>query len=196
MKVTLLPEEYADEKSYRRQVEDESEHINEGGWTPVREMQTDELTRHMLSSDDVIEQLEHQLRGEDFDYEKNMWLKAVGKPVLNERGVRIIISRVRWYVNRVPFLSNLEDPQIYEMMYNFSNNLTELIFNNGDEWELNWAYAMQNNLVDEICDLVFIGLRRAFAQGERKFLGSHTKILHRIDESPNQKQAGKKWGIF
>jgi len=183
----------SEEEQFQRNTESEAE-IQDDGWSPTSEAQNQELTRWQLNADDILEFIEHELRGQDFDYTQRTWL-ASGEAVLNERGIRTIIGVVRHHVNKVMFLSNLEDQQIYDMMYNLSNNLAQLLFNNGDEFGLDWARGHQSSLIDNVCDLVFAGLRKAYGEGERKFLGSHTRILHRIDESPQQTKQ-KRFGLF
>ena len=180
----------------QKDLEAESELQHEEGWSTTQQTQPPELTRWQLSADDVLEFIEHELRGEILDNSgQNPKWTAAGQPILNERGVRTVVGILRHHVNKILFLSNLDDQQIYDIMYNLSNNLTQILFNNGDDFDINWARGHQNTIVDNVCDLVFVSLRQALDQGGRKFFSSSTKVLHRIDESPAHEKS-KKFGLF
>lgn len=183
------------EQQYQQEIETQADLQDDQGWTPTQSIQTPELTRWQLSPDEILEFIEHELRGEDFDYSKNRWIQK-STPILNEEGIRFIVSKIRRKVNKITFLSNLDEQIIYEMMLGFSQTLTQEIFNNGEAWGIDWNKGHQNSIVDDVCDMVFIALRKALAQGERKFLGSHTKIMHRIDETPSRQVKEKKFGLF
>lgn len=179
----------------QREMESEAEIQADEGWSSPMSTQDPQLTKWTLTPDELLEFIEHELRGEDFDFETKKWM-IKSKAIMNETGVRQIISIIRHHVNKIFFLSNLDEPQIYDMMFNLSNNLTQLLFNNGTEFEIDWSKGHQNFLVDNVCDLVFAGLRKSYDQGERKFLGSHTKVLHRIDEGGPQMVQKRHMGVF
>lgn len=180
-----------------RHIQDEAQ-MQGADYTPVRDAQSTELSLFMLRPDDILEFIENELRGRDYDYITNAWIEPDNpeeQRVLNENGIRAVMNLIRWHVNKVTFLTNLEDEHIYSTIYNLSNNLTQLLFNNGDIYGIKWEKAHQNLLVDNVCNITFMALRKAFADKERLFFGSHTQIIHRKDETP-QGQQGKKWGIF
>ena len=183
-----VPEQYSEEAAG-----DEQELTEDGGWSPVQQVQDPSLTRWQLSPEDILEYVEHEMKGEDWSYDKRRWIKK-GDAIFNEKGIRAIMTMMRHHINKVVFLSSLEDEHIYEIVYTLSNDLTQLLFNNGDDFALDWDKGWQNAVIDNLCTIVFISLRKAHAQGERKFLGSHTKIMHRIDEGAQGRREKK--GLF
>jgi hypothetical protein len=183
------------EADYQREAEAQHELSTDSGWTPEKTMEQDEFMRWQFTPDDILEFIEHELRGEDFDYQNNVW-KRTGEPIMNEKGIRFLISMLRKRLNKIIFLSNLTDDHIYDIMLTLSNDLTQVIFTNGEQWELDFGRSFQDTLVNDICDLVFIGLRKAYEQGDRRSLNTITKVLHRVDETQNPDHRRKLGGIF
>jgi hypothetical protein len=155
-----------------------------------------DTTRWLLDTNYQIDRYMHFLRGEEYVDEK--WQPIQGMiPVMNQKGVMAVTSYTRQYASKIMFLSDIDKAEVYEITLNFVNVLTQLIFNNGEEYEIDWNSSMQNVIVDLAGDIVLMSLSRAINHGEKTFLGSHTKILHRIDESQRPSQdKEKKFGIF
>ena len=180
-----------DEQFDVRREQDEAE-MAQGDFLPLGSAQAPDLTRYMLDPKEIITQYMHYLAGEGYNEKTGTWQRVTGiTPILNKEGLGAIHREISSFVNNVHFLTNYEQQHIYDTVYTFSNDLTQMIFNNGERWGLKWEEAMQNNIVNNIAAIVFAAMQRAWNQGERKFLGSQTKILHRIDETP-QKDSGKK----
>lgn len=163
-----------------------------GGYVPVGSAYPSDVTKFMLETKKMLEAFEHQLRGEEL--ENGKWVHRY-EAVMNEKGVKAIIRCISPYANKNTFLSNFEKQEVYDLTLNFSNNILQLLFNNGEDWGLDWDSANQGFIVDTASDIVFFSLARGQAQGEKHFLGSSTQIRHNIQEMPRQ-QKDKKFGFF
>ena len=162
----------------------------------------EEQSRWLLDPESIIEELEHHLRGEykkKIDQNTIAWIKTPDTvPILNERGIQAIIKSLQIRINRVTFMSNLEEKHIYDICLTLANDLTELLFNNSEEFGLNWQSAHQRVIIDEIMDFVFIALRKAYSEGERRHWRTIEKIFRRtndVSDSMNLERK-KKLGIF
>jgi hypothetical protein len=151
-----------------------------------------DVTKFMLDTKKQLNEFEHQLRGEEFVNGK--WVQ-IGTPILNQEGAKKVVGYTRGYVTRTTFLSNLKQEEVYDLTKNFSFNITQLIFNNGEEWAIDWDRANQGFIVDTTSDIVFMSLARAMGQGERTFLGKSTHVQHHIQDAPQQRKE-KKFGLF
>ena len=83
-------------------------------------------------------------------------------------------------VNKISFLSNLSEAEIYEIVLTVSNNLTQNIFNNGEDMGVDWTKGFQSTIVDKVANMVFIGLKKAQGQGERQYRTRIEKVLRRV----------------
>lgn len=179
-----------DENIDAAEIENEANIQEEAGWTPVREQQSADLTKWQLSPEPLLNLCEHELRGEAWDESSRTW-ELVGEAIMNEKGIRAVISTLRFYVNKIVFLSDLENEYIFEMMRTLADDLTQLLFNNGEQFEIDWSKSYQNNVVNNITSLVFSATRKAYMEGERKFLQTSTRELRRVDEGYGQQKEGR-----
>ena len=84
------------------------------GYYPVKHSDAD-LTRWQLTAEDLLTELEHDLKGEEYDHKTRSWvLRSGGQPLMNQKGVRAVVSMVKPVVNKNTFLSNLSEKRINE----------------------------------------------------------------------------------
>lgn len=189
--------------------QNEQEVIDQPQYMPTYQAQPPDIVKFMLDINEEIKRFEHFLRGEqEIDGE---WVemstvigtnpdgteKTLSDRVMNEKGIMRITGFMKMYLGRQTYLSNLEQQELYDFTLNFSNTLAQMLYNNGEEFELDWNNAMQNSIIDMASDLVFMSFARAKGDRERGFWGSHTSVVHTINENPkNQNKEGKRFGIF
>jgi len=148
---------------------------------------TDSFQKFRLDTIDIIQTLEHHLRGE---LEKNGEWVAVGEPVMNEEGIKNVITIVSAYVNKVWLLSAPKDEELNKIMWNFSRTMREELIANYpvNKWEIR-SVPIAKNL---ICDLVYGTLLRCRDGGERRTLGETLRSVERIVESGGKKMFGRR----
>jgi hypothetical protein len=125
----------------------------------------------------------HHLRGEIQEDEE--W-KKIGEPIMNEEGIKNIITIVNGYVNRVWLLSAPKDEEINRVMWNFSSIVRTELLVNIDKWEIK-SVPIAKNLV---CDLVYGTLLRCRDGGERLTLGETIRSVERIVENTGKRLFG------
>jgi len=156
------------------------------------------FSRWQLDPRDVIELLEHALKGEVWKADEDgegagKWHRPIGvRPMLNEAGVQAILQKVTSMVNRVVIMSNLEEKAINSWLWDLGHELAaELV---SRMWpENDWDIDFRN--LDVIHDMVMLmveaSLKRALLDGERKKLYEAQSIQEtRIDDRGQGKGGG------
>lgn len=135
-----------------------------------------------LNSQDVVEILEHCLRGEVWDANKKEWAIR-GKSKMNELGIQALIAEINGRVNKIVIMSNLDEKSVNNWLWDLSHDLASELFLRFSDWGIEYS-----NL-DPIHDLIILlseaALRRAVMDGERKkiYEGQRTQenIIRNID---------------
>ncbi len=156
------------------------------------------IAQLQLDMSTTIEFIEHDLKGEhltvEIDQEGNkvpVW-KSSGMRMVNDKGVRAIISLLHSYLNVNTFLSVVGEEQIEAIMSRFHLNLAGLLIDNQEEFEISneYLYILEGKLTD----IVWLALLRASKGG--KTLECFTKT-HSVSEMREMKQERKKFlGLF
>lgn len=92
-----------------------------------------DFSRWHLTSDELIEELEHDLKGEV--WANNKWQKR-GKKLLNNDGVREIITLVRGHVNKFTFLAKLSDDDVMDIMRHLDEAMIDLLAQKWEEFQI------------------------------------------------------------
>lgn len=146
-----------------------------------------DLMRWQLSTSDLIEDLEHDLKGETFNRETNQWV--IGKTrFVNDEGVKAIMSILTARINKNTILSNLNENEISRIMIDFSRDLIDLFFMRREEYDISKEHL--DLLLRKIVDFVYISLKRAFEEGERQFL-KHTERRTEVYKVGDEEKKGK-----
>lgn len=152
-----------------------------------------DLIRWQLDAKDIIEQLEHDLKGEVWvgtdDEGKDIYEKK-GKQMINQEGVSAIISLVSPRISKVIIMSNLEAEDVREEMLAFSRALTDLLYTQREKYEIERAYLSPIKYTVQI--VVLAAMKRALRGGERDFL----KTTERRIESYSDKEPSKKESLI
>lgn len=167
---------------------------SKAGFAPEIMTRDASLTRWQLESDDLLESLEHDLRGEYWVTDENgrgNWKKSENHtPFLNEKGVKAIINILKPIVNRNTFLTNYSEERVNDLLFFLSNKITRTLYFNYDEFEISPEFfPILNEMIQSFLESA---LRRPMEQGERRFIGSteQRRILVHEGGSP------KKFSIF
>lgn len=141
-----------------------------------------DFTKWRLETIDIVELLEHDLKGEFFNEKKNVW-EVRGTPLLNNDGVSAIVSLVRTSVNKVTFLSNVTLEQIILICQDLNLALVEVLF---FEWQV---FAVKKEhldlIVSKVMNFIFMALKKSEGAGERESLYK-AESVHRIYRNPEK----------
>lgn len=153
------------------------------------------LTRWQLDSDDIIESLEHDLRGETLkmnpDTGLELWEKDKNhQPFLNEVGIKAVVNILKPIVNRNTFLTNYSEERVNDLLFYISNKITRTLYINYKDFEIKPRFfPILNEMIQTFLESA---LRRPQDQGERKFLSSTEQRRILIQEG----QQRKRFGLF
>lgn len=142
----------------------------------ISKEQSTEQVKFLLTSDDVLQDLEVYLRGMKWDDKKSAYVKDKNvKPMINDRGVDEIILRViKLRSSRIFTLSNFTDKQIYMICKQFGRNIAIELYANYKQYEIN---RLDIRLVThELVDAVFASMLKARNSQLQNFLKDTTKV--------------------
>ncbi len=153
--------------------------------------QQDNLIRWQLDLKEDLDRIYHLLRGDKIGYDENGELSHLPQedPNLipfNEFGVQTIMNIMAFYLNRNTILSNYEEKTIDWKVFDFGNEISDLIFNKYEDMmttiDLNKSTKVQIEdhlkekikyypmIVRELVDTVHSAYLRAYRGGERESL--------------------------
>lgn len=154
------------------------------------------FSKWQLDPRDVIELLEHALKGEVWtagdEETPGKWEKPTSvKPMLNETGIQVILQKVTATVNRVVIMSNLDNEAIDNWLWDIGHSLAAEMVSNLYPVN-NWDLEFKN--LDALHDLVMLfletALKRALLDGERKKLYEAQEIRETRIEDTTAKRGG------
>ena len=144
----------------------------------------------------IIEELRHRLRGETWIPVENKWEKNPdAEPVINEHGATELFNAIFVRVNQNTIFSNLEDREVRNLIIHLGDDLMYLLADNFEKWEVKDEEAL-NLIFANVLDIVFLALKRGYAQGERKFLSKVVSQQENIIHQPTQRKASLLGGFF
>lgn len=155
------------------------------------------FSKWQLDPRDVMELMEHALRGEIWKTEKDdkggKWVRPKGvDPMMNELGIQAVLQKVTVIVNRVVIMSNLDEEAINSWLWDLGHVLAaELVAKSWPDnlWELDFKNL--DTIHDMIMLLAEVSLKRAMYDGERKKLYEAQSITEtRVEDSTSRGGGG------
>lgn len=132
---------------------------------PFRMIAPQQVNRDNLiiqtSPERVGELLEHELRGESFDYKTQSW-SVTRKPLMNNEGIDTIITLVKQFLTQNSTLSNISDKMAKTQAYMFGNTLIDALQVNTKKWKLD--KSIRSSLVVGITCMVYLVLTRSLGK--------------------------------
>jgi hypothetical protein len=157
----------------------------------VQEQRNQPLTDLQLIADDILEELEHGLRGDSYDTTNLRWIPVKNKSdriILVDKGIRDVINICRVFISRLTILSDLTEEEIYKTMQAISEENIWHLARNAEEYFGNDTdrIATAENIINHA---IFITLKRALNAGERTSLSERVTQIERYEQD-------KKGGVF
>lgn len=117
----------------------------------------------------LLEELKHDLKREEYDYEKEIWYQPYGiKPYLNEEGISKVMAIARRYVNDNTIYSNLTIEEIRLLILQACYEMTLLLVLNYKKFEVDKSDL--TSIKNLVIVTAFNSLKRAIGGTERKLL--------------------------
>jgi len=165
-----------------------------GGYFP---MKSPELTKWILSPEEVIANIEMWLKGATIEYDETGKPKLVSDPAkerLNEYGRRLALTPLLANLNKNAVLSNLDNKNIGEISEANHWHLAETLFRAWRKVGVK-SPADIGPIVDFITSNVFFALNRA-KKGMTLTEISHMHITHENITGDKKDEGAKKFGLF
>lgn len=133
-----------------------------------------DVTRYILTTEDILEEIEMKLRGRLWSPSKERWVSK-GQPILNEHGVNTIIWVVSTFLHRGIALSNYSDEDIKRICKGVRIQLIKTLMLEF----YNFGVKRSNlSLVVRMVDVtIYSMMRRGYKAGERSELGQRYKHI-------------------
>lgn len=155
-----------------------------------------DVTRLMLETQDVIDAIEHKLKGEaQYFNEKTQsydW-KEIHKPLMNGQGVSAVMMLLSNYLHRHSALSNLSEEDISRLGLRARVDLITVLRLKWKEFDCERAYL--GTIVSMVDSTVYMMLRRAYKGGERESMSGRYKLVESIVQGP-KKQSFNPLNVF
>lgn len=153
------------------------------------------IAEQQLDLGEELERIEHLLRGHILKRDEQgiyYWHEDPENAHLNEKGVRMLIQVITFYLSKRKLLSNYSEEQVNEKMYDFQIELATLIYMKYEEMGLDTPdkrkiYPM---LVRMIVDSVHDIYLRALGGIERSSLRKRWNLNENIGTGLNLNQGG------
>lgn len=171
--------------------------------------QMDNLAQWQLELDNIIERIDHLLRGHEIGFDNNgrlIWKQSDDpkNKILTEYGVQEILKVLSMYLNRNTILSNYDEQTIKDKVYDVSMDLIDLIYMKyehmfffRDEEELRMKIRLYPIIVRQISDAIHSSYLRALGGEERSSLRKAMYISQNQNMNPtgqsSSMQPEKKW---
>ena len=152
--------------------------------TPNPSPPTQDFFKYRIQSEDVLEEIEHKLKGEVFDFQKKEWVVKYGR-WCNDDGVNIILAEIYDYANKNVYLGNLDRDQINFKCNKLKRQLARLLFNKYTIYEIN--KTKRSLLIKKVVDSVHSSLSRCEDGKEADQLSTSTQ-RHEISNFQQQEE--------
>ncbi len=124
-----------------------------------------DFTRWRLDSLEITNQLRHSLKGDVYNEELGKWVK-LGKPLMNDDGISLVISYVETVANKITFLSNLTENDIVLICRNLGKSFAMILLYKYDK--LGVSKEDDDFLFWKVMEFGLIALKKSQVAGERE----------------------------
>ena len=158
---------------------------------PIPAAPEDDFFRFRISGQDILEELEHQLKGEVFDEEQNKYVEKFSR-LLNDEGISKVLHIIyACGINKNVFLGNLEKEEIMFKCKTLKKKLSLLLFKKASDYEI--PKEMKSLLITTIINTVHSGLSRSEGGRESEQISTAAQRydMYQHQEQPKESRLGK-----
>jgi len=155
---------------------------------------TEGSLRYQLDVNEIIDELEHNIRGETLGIDENTkkpaWYVPKGiTPSINRIGVNSVITSLRSRLTKIFILSDFEERDIEEITCSVGEDVIDDFYYNWSKYQIKDT-AAASMILHLITDTVYATLRKGFRGNYLKFLKSTHSIHETQHQTLNQSPAG------
>ena len=152
---------------------------------PTAAKPDNDFNKWLEQSDDILNLLEHDLRGDVLIEDKGgIFWQRKGRPLLNDYGISFVIGYIRHFTNKNTYMSNIDDRRVSTICLTTSIAITDALFYRWREFGI--SPDNFGVIVEHINNFVEFAARRAMGGGERKFLKQTESIIRHYANQPKQ----------
>lgn len=144
-----------------------------------------------LDPEEVIDEISHRLKGEETNSDGDWFFPEHATPLVNEQGIKIILTILRSHLPKNQTLANLKRNDIIRMARSIRLNIIEIIH---EGWE---KFGILDNESSEepdlsICDQIVLLIdHNIFSNLTRAEDGAESKLIRTVYRSHDQQQLEK-----
>lgn len=161
------------EAVYQQAMRQQQNIQTESAFAPVND---ENLIKWQLELDNILERIDHLLRGHKLTFKNGnmLWTNPsnIDEVIFNDYGVNEILRILSMYLNRNTILSNYTEEQVELKVFDFGNEMADLIEAKYEDMGLNTHKKMviYPMILREVIDVVHSSYLRALKGGERQSL--------------------------
>jgi hypothetical protein len=138
----------------------------------------------MTRTDDVLFQVEMMLRNQREDSQGN--IIPYGDPLMNEQGINSVLGFIHALANQMTVMSNIESKDIPILIEFVADPLIKDLMINMHTYQIKNA-AVRDKIFYTVLSIIFISLKRAYEEGDRRFWKGSVQEIHSKVEAQKQK---------
>jgi len=139
------------------------------------------LNQQRLNTTDILEDIEHQLKGEIYNEEEDSWEEKGNKVIKTEEGIKSIMSFLYQFLNRNVILSELKEKKIDIIIYHLAEEVTWHLMENADTYTNNDTTNL-DMIKGIVCNTAYFSMCRALNRGEAKSMAETTRQVEHFDD--------------
>jgi len=151
--------------------------------------------RFRITSEDIIELVEHKLRGEEYDETAKKYVQKY-TAWCNDEFINIALSTIQDYANKNTYLGNFSTDQINYKCNKIKKKLAKLLFRNYNRYGI--AKEKRSLIIDKIMNCIHSSLSRSDGGKEAIQLSTATQRheVYHEEKEPAQRQPGILSGVL
>jgi len=183
-------------EDHQREQENQRKEYNQLPTSMFQSSEDPNLIQWQLQLDDILERIDHLLRGHEIKFSSDGTLKWAepkdkNKKLFNEYGVQEILRILSMYLNRNTILSNYDEETINWKVYDLGIEISDLIYMKYEDMGLDTPEKIKLYMITvrEIIDTIHSTYLRALNGGERESLKTARHIIQNQNMNPEQEYA-------
>jgi hypothetical protein len=154
----------------------------QGSYMATQHIPNQQLTQLQLLTSDILEDIEHQLKGEVYNEEKDKYEQKGMRLVLTDEGVKACLTQLYTFLNRNVILTELKETNIRIIMQVLDEEITWFLAEHGDTFTNNDVSKL--DLIKRILThTAYFTMNRALERGEGKLLGQTTTHVEHYEQA-------------
>lgn len=155
--------------------------------TPINQFGSSILI--LTNPDDVLHQKELMLRGLALDKDNNYI--QIGPPLMNEAGINELITTTKSLISRNANMSNLEDiEEVDRIRDHYASNIIQTLMVSRVKFQIKDPEVTRSLIVNDFVVAVHMSLKRAYREGDKRFLGKTTQEVNQTLNAGQTKSKG------